>query len=77
MYVQEGIYDKFLAAYSAAFEAKAKVMGNPEGNGVELGPVVDEAQFKRIRDIIDSAQKEEQGTLLVGRQANNGKVSWK
>ncbi|BCS30763.1 uncharacterized protein APUU_81066S [Aspergillus puulaauensis] len=66
VYVQEGIYDKFIAAYQEAFEAKRAVIGDPDAPGSELGPVVDKAQYDRIMGIIDNAQQEDQGTLLVG-----------
>ncbi|PLB50099.1 aldehyde dehydrogenase [Aspergillus steynii IBT 23096] len=66
VYVQEGIYDRFLTAYQAAFKAKRSVMGHPEAEGAELGPVVDKAQYERILEIIKRAESEEQGTLLIG-----------
>ncbi|OJJ55389.1 hypothetical protein ASPSYDRAFT_92525 [Aspergillus sydowii CBS 593.65] len=66
VYVQEGIYDKFLAAYQKAFEAKRAVTGDPNAAGSEIGPVVDKAQYDRILGIVDNAKEEGQGTLLVG-----------
>ena len=50
-------------------------MGHPEKEGVEVGPVVDEAQFKRIGSIIDSAIEDEQGKLLVGGKSTDSQVS--
>ncbi|KAL4897833.1 aldehyde dehydrogenase domain-containing protein [Aspergillus ambiguus] len=66
VYVQEGIYDRFLQAYREAFEAKRRVIGDPEDVRFELGPVVDKAQYDRIMNIIESAEKEQQGTLVTG-----------
>ncbi|KAL2834561.1 Aldehyde/histidinol dehydrogenase [Aspergillus pseudoustus] len=66
VYVQEGIYDQFLAAYQKAFQAKRAVIGDPNALGSELGPVVDKAQYDRIMGIIETAKQDGQGTLLVG-----------
>jgi aldehyde dehydrogenase (NAD+)/retinal dehydrogenase len=74
VYVQEGIYDQFLAAYQKAFEAKRKVIGDPNAAGSELGPVVDKAQYDRIMGIIETAKQEGQGTLLVGGKPLYSKV---
>ncbi|KAJ5378264.1 uncharacterized protein N7496_005673 [Penicillium cataractarum] len=66
VYVQEGIYDKFLAAYREAFTAKQALVGDPEKDSSEIGPVVDQSQYDRIVGIIDRAKGEKQGTLLQG-----------
>ncbi|KAL4876845.1 aldehyde dehydrogenase domain-containing protein [Aspergillus karnatakaensis] len=66
VYVQKGIYDKFLTAYQEAFAAKRATIGDPNDPASELGPVVDKAQYDRILGIIQQARQEEQGTLLVG-----------
>ncbi|KAL2826258.1 aldehyde dehydrogenase domain-containing protein [Aspergillus cavernicola] len=68
VYVQEGIYDTFIAAYRAAFEAKRSVIGDPDAANSQLGPVVDKAQYDRIMGIIENAKQEDDGTLLVGGQ---------
>jgi aldehyde dehydrogenase (NAD+)/retinal dehydrogenase len=75
VYVQETIYDQFLAAYQKAFEAKRKVIGDPNDAGSELGPVVDKAQYDRIMGIIETAKTDGQGTLLVGGKPLYSKVS--
>ena len=48
VYVQEGIYDKFIEKYKAMFEERTKAMGDPDSENTILGPLVDEAQFKRV-----------------------------
>ncbi|KAK5062658.1 hypothetical protein LTR84_004731 [Exophiala bonariae] len=73
VYVQEEIFDTFMEAYVTAFKSKAKVMGDPEEEGVEIGPVVDEAQYNRVINIIDSARDAGDGTLLVGGKTRYGK----
>ncbi|GME50685.1 aldehyde dehydrogenase domain-containing protein [Neofusicoccum parvum] len=66
VYVQAEIYGRFVEAYTAAFREKMKAMGDPEDGNVELGPVVDKAQYERILDIIETAKKNGDGTLLAG-----------
>jgi acyl-CoA reductase-like NAD-dependent aldehyde dehydrogenase len=64
--VQESIYEKFIEAYTAKIAAKKNVIGDPEKKGTELGPVVDQHQYDRIMNIIDTAKREGQGSLLLG-----------
>ena len=66
MYVQDGIYDRFLEQFQQVMREKTKTLGNPEKMGTAIGPVVDKAQYDRINNIIDTAQAEKQGTLLMG-----------
>ncbi|ORY69034.1 aldehyde dehydrogenase domain-containing protein [Pseudomassariella vexata] len=73
VYVQSGIYDKFIEAYANAFKAKKSVIGDPETKGIELGPVVDKAQYDRIMNIISTAQNDKEGTLLCGGNAMGSK----
>lgn len=65
VYVQEGIYDKFIEKYKAAFIERIKTVGDPDEANTVLGPLVDEAQFKRVSGYIERGQKG-QGTLLAG-----------
>ena len=66
VYVQEGIYDKFVAGYKMALEEAAKAIGDPEDNATVMGPLVDEAQFKRVTGFVERGQKEKQGKILTG-----------
>lgn len=66
VYVQEGIYDKFVEGYKKALQAKAKTIGDPEAEGTVMGPLVDKAQFDRVSGFIARGQSEKQGTLLTG-----------
>lgn len=74
VYVQDGIYDKFVAAYRKAFAAKREVVGDPEKAESEIGPVVDQAQYEKILKIIDNAKKNKEGTLLQGGEALGSEV---
>jgi aldehyde dehydrogenase (NAD+) len=65
VYVQEGIYDKFIAGYKALMEEKRKTVGNPELPDSAMGPLVDRSQFERVSGFIKRGQ-EGQGKLLVG-----------
>ncbi|KAF2638753.1 aldehyde dehydrogenase [Massarina eburnea CBS 473.64] len=67
VYVQEGIYDKFIERYKEAMKNKAKEVGDPNVEGTNIGPLVDEAQFKRVQGFIERGQQG-QGKLLVGGQ---------
>lgn len=67
VYVQEGIYDKFIAGYKKAMEDKRNDVGDPEKAATSIGPLVDEAQFKRVTGFIERGQQG-QGKLLVGGQ---------
>ncbi|KAL5319234.1 hypothetical protein ACEPPN_012284 [Leptodophora sp. 'Broadleaf-Isolate-01'] len=65
VYVQEGIYDKFVEGYKQALLAKAKTIGDPEAESTVMGPLIDKAQFDRVSGFIERG-KNGQGTLLTG-----------
>ncbi|KAF4969097.1 hypothetical protein FZEAL_10291 [Fusarium zealandicum] len=64
VYVQEGVYDKFVQAYKAAMEDKAKGAGDPDDMKTTYGPLVDKAQYDRVRGFIERGR--EQGNLITG-----------
>jgi aldehyde dehydrogenase (NAD+) len=66
VYVQEGIYEKFIAKYKELFIERTKLTGDPDLESTVLGPLVDEAQFQRVTGFIERAQDQKQGTLLTG-----------
>jgi aldehyde dehydrogenase (NAD+) len=71
VYVQEGVYPKFLEAYKKALEAK--VIGDPDLSTTEMGPIVDKAQFDTASAYIERAKS--QGKLLTGGTNVSDKVS--
>lgn len=75
VYVQSGIYDAFLEAYTKAIEERKKTIGDPEKEGTQIGPVVDKSQFERIMGIINNAKAEKQGTLHFGGSQMGSEVS--
>lgn len=66
IYVQEGIYDKFIAK-SVEFAKKRKV-GNPLEETTEQGPQVDAEQFDRIMKYIDIGKKEGANMVCGGNR---------
>ncbi|EOA86665.1 uncharacterized protein SETTUDRAFT_171066 [Exserohilum turcica Et28A] len=66
VYVQEGIYEAFIEKYKTAMQAKVREIGDPDEPTTNMGPLVDEAQFKRVQGFIERGQKAQQGTLVVG-----------
>ncbi|KAK5712566.1 hypothetical protein LTR17_017947 [Elasticomyces elasticus] len=66
VYVQEGIYDQFIAKYKAAFEEKIASVGDPDGDAT-IGPLVDDLQFNRVSGFISRAKEQhDAGTKLIG-----------
>ncbi|EJT99149.1 aldehyde dehydrogenase [Dacryopinax primogenitus] len=63
VYVQEGIYDKFIASFAA--HIKTLKVGDPMDPDTFQGPQVSQIQYDRIMGYIQSG-KEEGATLLTG-----------
>lgn len=74
VYVQSGIYDKFIEAYKVALSEKLKVLGNPDQDGIQIGPVVDKAQYNRIMSFINNAVDKKEGDLIAGGSSVGSKV---
>jgi len=70
LYVQEGIYDKFVEKSVEA--AKKRPVGDPFEKGIEQGPQVDSDQMKKILGYIDSG-KSEGAKLATGGQRKGKK----
>lgn len=64
VYVQEGIYDKFVEGYKKAMQASSKTIGDPDKADTVMGPLVDQAQFDRVSGFIERGKS--QGKLLTG-----------
>jgi aldehyde dehydrogenase (NAD+) len=65
--VQEGIYDKFVAAFKAQVTSTSKV-GDPFSDETFQGPQVTKAQYERVLGYIE-AGKSEGATLALGGEA--------
>lgn len=64
-YVQEEIYDKFVQ--KSVERAKKRTVGNPFDDKNESGPQIDDDQFKKIFELIESGKKEG-AKLMCGGQ---------
>ncbi|KAI3319406.1 aldehyde dehydrogenase [Xylariaceae sp. AK1471] len=64
VYVQEGIYDKFVEGYKKAMEERGKTIGDPDADETLMGPLVDKLQFDRVSGFLERGKT--QGTLLTG-----------
>ncbi|KAJ3749502.1 aldehyde dehydrogenase [Lentinula detonsa] len=58
IYVQEGIYDAFIKAFSEAAAGLNTKTGDPFSEGTIHGPVVSQTQFDRVMSHIDAAKAE-------------------
>jgi len=70
-YVEESVYDAFVKR--ATELAQARKVGDPYEGTTEQGPQIDDDQFKKIQDLIDSGKKE--GAKLMcggGRWGDKG-----
>ncbi|KAL3444539.1 putative aldehyde dehydrogenase [Aspergillus insuetus] len=65
IYVQAGIYDAFLREFKARVESLSSKQGDPLAAGVNKGPIISGAQYKKIATYIDGA-KDEGAQLLTG-----------
>jgi aldehyde dehydrogenase (NAD+) len=65
--VQEGIYDKFVAAFKE-YVSTTSVVGDPFKDDTFQGPQVTKAQFERVLSYIESG-KSEGATLVSGGNA--------
>ncbi|KAF8623357.1 hypothetical protein AX15_006399 [Amanita polypyramis BW_CC] len=63
IFVQEGIYDKFLEKFTE--KAKAIKIGDPFAKGIDQGPQVSQIQYDRIMGYIDSG-KADGATVHLG-----------
>ncbi|KAJ7292669.1 aldehyde dehydrogenase [Mycena rebaudengoi] len=63
IFVQSGIYDKFLEKFTE--KSKSIRIGDPFGSDIDQGPMSSEAQFNRIMGYIESG-KEQGATVHIG-----------
>jgi len=63
IFVQSGVYDKFLEKFTA--QSKSLKLGNPFDEGTYQGPQVSQQQFDRIMGYIDSG-KQQGASLHLG-----------
>lgn len=66
VFVEEPIYEEFVRC--SVEKAKSKILGDPLLNGVDQGPQIDQKQFDKIMDLIESG-KNDGATLECGGSA--------
>ncbi|KAK7206393.1 putative aldehyde dehydrogenase [Myxozyma melibiosi] len=70
VYVQEGVYDKVVAAFKK--RAEQNIIGNPFDEQTFQGAQVSEAQFHRVMSYVESG-KEEGATVVTGGERHGSK----
>jgi aldehyde dehydrogenase (NAD+) len=68
VYVQESVYDKFVALFREKFAAVK--LGDPLDPTTVHGPQIDVVQYKRVQEYLGIGQKD--GSLTQGGDANDG-----
>jgi aldehyde dehydrogenase (NAD+) len=56
IFVQEGIYDTFLAKFTAVAQALTQTTGDPFAPGTQHGPQVSQTQFDRVMSYIEAGK---------------------
>ncbi|KAG6867640.1 hypothetical protein C0993_000192, partial [Termitomyces sp. T159_Od127] len=74
IFVQEGIYDEFLAKFTAIAKNLAAATGDPFVPGVQHGPQISQMQFDRVMSYIESG-KQDGATVHIGG-ARHGKEGY-
>lgn len=69
MFVQDSIYDKFVAR--SAELASNRVVGDPFDNETEMGPQIDEKQFHKILNMINTGKREGAKLETGGEKCND------
>ncbi|XP_076916855.1 succinate-semialdehyde dehydrogenase, mitochondrial-like [Bidens hawaiensis] len=68
--VQEGIYDKFINAFSNA--VKSLKVGNGFSEGVAQGPLINEAAVQKVESLVQDATSKGAKVILGGKRHNLG-----
>ncbi|KAL0959105.1 hypothetical protein HGRIS_014402 [Hohenbuehelia grisea] len=71
IFVQEGIYDKFVPAFTAAAKALAGATGDPFSPTTQHGPQVSQTQFERVMGYIQSGKSDGANVLIGGERYGN------
>jgi aldehyde dehydrogenase (NAD+) len=74
VYVQEGVYDKFVEAYRDAMEASAKELGDVNDPKTRSVPLVDMLQYVQVKGMVDRAFEQGDGKLFTSGKPVSDKV---
>ncbi|KAK5219871.1 hypothetical protein LTR72_007402 [Exophiala xenobiotica] len=64
VYIQKSIAHQFIQEYNKRMQAAAKDLGDPQDPGVRLGPMVDQSQLERVKNMVERGKSEAE--LVVG-----------
>jgi aminomuconate-semialdehyde/2-hydroxymuconate-6-semialdehyde dehydrogenase len=64
LYVQSGIFEAFLAAFTGA--AEAMVIGDPKDPATQVGPLASQEHYKKVRAFLDEIDSGGSGKLVTG-----------
>ncbi|KAL7409860.1 aldehyde dehydrogenase-like protein [Mrakia frigida] len=71
IYVQDGIYDAFVAAFKEA-TLSSIIVGSPNDESTFHGPLISKAQHTKVLDFIETGKKEGAKVLVGGEGAKEG-----
>ena len=69
-YVADKIYDNFVADFAGAISSIAT--GQPEDDGVEMGPIITAAQYDRVQAMVDTARDGNHMEIVTGGKTIGG-----
>ena len=69
-YVADRIYDNFVADFAGAISGIAT--GQPEDDGVEMGPIITAAQYDRVQAMVDGARDNTHMEIVTGGKTVDG-----
>jgi aldehyde dehydrogenase (NAD+)/retinal dehydrogenase len=64
VYVQKSIADQFISEYKKRMEAAVNDLGDPQDPAVKMGPMVDQSQLERVKEMVERGKSEAE--LVVG-----------
>jgi acyl-CoA reductase-like NAD-dependent aldehyde dehydrogenase len=67
VYVQRSIADQFIQEYTKKMKEAVDSYGDPQDPAVKLGPMVDESQLERVKNMVEGGKSEAE-LVIGGRQ---------
>lgn len=64
VYVQKSVADRFIDEYKKRMQAAVNDFGDPQDPNVKFGPMIDQAQLDRVKEIVERGRNEAE--LVVG-----------
>ncbi|KAJ1733347.1 hypothetical protein LPJ72_002916 [Coemansia sp. Benny D160-2] len=74
LWVHRSIYDKFIPLLKTA--AESLVLGTPQNGDTQMGPLIDENQYKRVLEYIRIGKEEDSAEVLTGGGPALGRGYW-